>query len=128
MFHTLRRDIMPDFTQDDRDMLIKHDVKLTQTCDTIHKMDIKIDKNFDKLEDIIVSQQKTCIEHREKIANNFFSKRVIMWAAAFIIAGIVGIGVYTTDLSTDVRVNEHKITSLEDRCGDNVTQQQPAGI
>jgi hypothetical protein len=124
----MRRDIMPDFTQDDRDMLIKHDVKLENICSSIHKMDNRIDKNFTKLENIIVSQQKTCIEHREKIANQFFSKRVIMWAAGFIIAGIVGIGIYTTDLSTDVRVNEHKITSLEDRYRDNVTQQQPAGI
>jgi hypothetical protein len=89
----------------------------------MQKMDNKIDKNFEKLEGIIVSQQRTCIEHREKIANQFFSKRVLMWAAGFIIAGIVGIGIYTTDLSTDVRVNEHKITFLEDRYNDNVSQQ-----
>jgi len=43
-----------EYTQADRDRSIKQDVKITQICTTIHKLDEKIDKMFVKLDNAAV--------------------------------------------------------------------------
>jgi len=97
------------FTQKDRDMLIKHDIKLAQVCKTLTSMDEKFDKKFDNLNDKMDNNVKT-----------YITRRMFIWVNGIIIAGIIILGGYMStinnkvnDVNTQVTKNTVCIQKLE---------------
>ena len=91
--------------KDTHDLVIKHDVKLNIMCDSIHKIEKGISGINSKLEEAVLN----CPEKRKEIENKYFSKRVLMWLMGFMIAGIISIGVYSSNLQADVKVIQQQV-------------------
>jgi hypothetical protein len=81
-----------DFKQADRDMLIAHDVKLTEVCRTLHKMDGKMDKLNEKMDDNV---------------KTYITKKMFLSINGIIIFLLISLFAYTASL--DKQINENKI-------------------
>ena len=79
-----------DFTQEDRDLLIKHEVKIDQVCKAIHNLDTKFDKIVEKIDN--------CTE-------NTISKTMFRWVIGIIVGGILILTGYTANMNTQVIKN-----------------------
>jgi hypothetical protein len=84
---------MPNFEQKDRDLLIKHDVKLTEMCK-------KVDKILDKIDD----NTKT-----------YITKRIFLSINGIIIALLITLFGYTASINNQVVENTVKIEHLENK-------------
>lgn len=105
-----------EFRQEDRDMLIAHDVKLGMLCKSMDKLNKDMTKGFNSILNKIDHQKDFCADHREKIGNRYFTKRVLMWIIGFIVLGVVGVGIYTGELSSQVQLNTHRVDTLMNIC------------
>ncbi|OEU68521.1 MAG: hypothetical protein BBJ57_07525 [Desulfobacterales bacterium PC51MH44] len=114
-----------DFEKADRDMLIRHDQKLSSICESM----VTMGKTLTDIHGSINNGAVVCVERRascrkevtleinsvatkidEKVGK-YFTKTILRWIFTFIIAGLVGLGVYTSDTRTITKVNEQKITN-----------------
>ena len=89
-----------EFKQKDRDMLKAHDIKLTEVCRVMHKMDIKMDKLSNKMD----VNSKT-----------YVTRKMFMWVNGFIILLIMSLVGYTATISTQVTKNTVCIEKIEQR-------------
>jgi len=87
-----------DFKQEDRDLLIKHDVKLALVCDAIGKLDKKMDKLGDKIDDNI------------KI---YITRKMFLSINGIIIGLLIILFGYTANLDKQVTKNTVCIEKIE---------------
>lgn len=120
---------MMEFQQEDRDMLIRHDQKLGTICSDIKTMAgtlSTIDSKLDKGTIGCVENRAACrrevdataaaisLQTEEKLGG-FFTKTVLRWFFGFIIAGMIGLGVYSSETASQVLLNTHNIQDLEEK-------------
>ena len=103
-----------EFTQDDRDMLKAHDLKLGVICGRLDDVDDTMTDGFQRIIDKMDIQKDTCSEHREKISGRYFTKKVLMAVLGLIIVSLVSVGVYSSKTSSKVSLNTYKINKLND--------------
>lgn len=107
-----------EFTQEDRDMLKAHDLKLGILCTRMDDLDDTMQDGFQRIIDKMDVQKDVCSGHREKIAGRYFTKKVLMSVIGFIVVSLVGVGVYsvktTSKVSSKVDLNTYKIDRLND--------------
>ena len=88
-----------EFTQDDRDLIIKHDVKLGEVCKALGK----IDKKLDKLSDDILDSNKT-----------FVTRKLFLSINGIIIALLISLFAYTSNIDKQVITNTVNIEHIEE--------------
>lgn len=111
--HDTRRIV--EFTQDDRDMLVRHDTKLSVLCTQIHDLDDTMRDGFQRIIDKMDIQKDTCSEHREKISSRYFTKKVLILVLGLIITSLIGVGIYSGKMSSKVCLNTYKIENLTNK-------------
>ena len=84
----------------DHDILIRHDQKLAQICSSLHKMDEKIDKLSDKID----NNSKT-----------YITKRIFLSINGIIIALLISLFAYTATINDQVIKNTVCIEKLESK-------------
>ncbi|MCK5642717.1 MAG: hypothetical protein KAJ19_18050 [Gammaproteobacteria bacterium] len=88
-----------DFTQSDRDRIIRHDVKLGEVCKSLGK----IDKKLDKLSDDIVVSNKT-----------FVTRKLFLSINGIIIGLLIILFGYTSNIDKQVTKNTVNIEHIEE--------------
>ena len=100
------------FSQNDRDMLIRHDLKMVALCTTVKDMNkllISIDKKLSGNDVLCIEKRSACRKDINKELKRFFTKKVLMWIIGFIIVSIFGLIGFTGTLSRTVSVNAQRI-------------------
>ncbi len=83
-----------EFMQKDRDMIQAHNIKLSVVCKSLDKMDIKLDKLDEKMDDNV---------------KNYITKKMFMWANGIIIALVISLFGYTHVIDKQVVENTVRI-------------------
>lgn len=106
------------FKQEDRDMLIAHDLKLGILCSRVDDLDDTMQDGFQRILDKMDIQKDFCSEHREKISNKYFTKKVLIPVLGLMIISLISVGVYsvktTSKVTSKVNLNTYKIDKLSD--------------
>lgn len=116
-----------EFTQDDRDMLKAHDLKLEIICGRLDDVDDTMADGFQRVIDKIDVQKDNCSTHRENINAKFFTKRVLMAVIGLIVLSMISVGVYSTKIFSNVKLNTYKIDKLNDYHDKYITGQSMKG-
>ncbi len=107
-----------EFTQDDRDMLKAHDLKLGILCGRVDDLGDTMEDGFQRILDKMDIQKEACSVHREKISSRYFTKKILMSVIGFIIISLVSVGVYSvktnSKVTSKVDLNTYKIKKLND--------------
>jgi len=115
-----------DFKQEDRDLLIKHDVKLNQVCEAITEVkdrskDMNKDMNdgFDKIVSKFDENTSGCannrVDCRKEVDEKFVSRKILIWILTIVVGGVISVAAYTGGLSTKVAVNSQKVEVNSDK-------------
>jgi len=91
---------MTSFTDNDRKMIIQHDIKLTQICKTLQTMDNKITKVGDKIDD----NNKT-----------FVTRKLFLSINGVIVVLLIGLFAYFSTINTQVIENTTSIKYIEEK-------------
>jgi flagellar biosynthesis regulator FlaF len=107
-----------EFTQDDRKMLIEHDLKLGILCGRVDDLGDTMEDGFQRILDKMDIQKDKCSEHREKISSRYFTKKVLIPVLGLMIISLISVGVYsvkaTSKVTSEVHLNTYKIDKLND--------------
>jgi len=98
------------FTQDDRDLLLKHDVKIGTLCGQITDLRQDVKDGFKDLGDKLENNSKDLNAEMK----SFMPKKLLLWILTFIILGTISLTTYTGALSNKVILNTHKINYMID--------------
>lgn len=102
-----------EFTQDDRDLITTHSVKLSLLCKRMDDLDDTMQDGFQRILDKMDIQKDFCSDHREKIHGKYFSKKVLMPVLGLIILSLISIGAYSAVTHSEVAVNTSNIERME---------------
>ena len=84
----------------DHDVLIAHDIKLQNICKTLGDVDKKLDKLNDKMDENV---------------KTYITKKMFMWVNGIIIAGLIILGGYMSNIDKQVIENKVVIEQMIDK-------------
>ncbi len=107
------------FTQEDRDVLLKHDVKISTLCSEIKDLRKDVKDGFKDLGNKLENNSLNCFNYRTECKKDinddlktYMPKRLFIWILSIIIFGTISLAAYTGTISNAVNLNTHKINDI----------------